>query len=560
MKTRWLLLLAAAVAALHCGRNPNDGTGSSTESITAMLYNPGGTPAASAKVCFYRHGDDPRNNHAVDSTYTDNNGNYSKDLDSGTYNILASLGTNATFQDSIVVIEGDTTKPPPDTLRTLGSISGRIEMQGTDDPRTVFILFMGSNTFTRPVDLAGNFSAANMAKGKYAVTLLTTLDDYDVMDTSFVITAGVDSIIPQPIVMKYTGIPVPKGLRIVYDSMEQIVTLVWDKPTTGTVVQGYNIYRKHQDSAIVLLRGDWRDTVYRDSTGMQDITYEYRVAAIDTNTMEGTRSGAVSITVTSAFAFVKDIRLDSLRNDPIAFVIGPDTTFYVAYRGNSYNSGFVGVFDNSGHNTKIIGAGKFTQLFDVALDLKGNIYTADPDRNRMLKFNNQGDSIAQWQIQGADRILTDALDNLFVLHNYNPYLITKFDSLGNTLATDTAISYISGVAIGPDNKIYVMGTYETYVSFYDNNLSAKNYLPFVLGAAYSALLNIDSHGNFYIIDGNMDYGKISVFDSVGKKIAQWRPGVPFSRIYLAGNKIYVLGNNSAVNMNMEIIRVFSSPF
>ena len=70
-----MLLVAALVpssALLRCGANPpvSGGTETGDSKIASMLYNPDGSPAVSAKVGFYRHGDDPRNNHAVDSTYT----------------------------------------------------------------------------------------------------------------------------------------------------------------------------------------------------------------------------------------------------------------------------------------------------------------------------------------------------------------------------------------------------------------------------------------------------------------------------------------------------------
>jgi hypothetical protein len=550
-RTRRIVLtgLSAAVAVLFCVKcSPVAGTATETENITAMLYNPDGTPAAQAKVCFYRHNDDPRNNHAVDSTYTDNNGNYKKELDTGTYNILATLGTNATFQDSIIVIDGDTTRPPQDTLRSLGSISGKIELQGTDDPRTVFILLMGSNTFTRPTDLLGNFTATNIAKGRYPVTLLTTLDNYDVMDTSFMITAGLDSVIPQPIVMKYTGIPVPKGLRIVYDSMMQIVTLIWDKPTTGIVVQGYNIYRKHQDSAITLLRGDWRDTVYHDSTAMQDIAYEYRVTAIDTNTMEGTRSGAVGITVTSAFAFVKDIQLDSIGNNPSSFVIGPDTSFYVAF------SRSVGVFNKTGQNIKIIGAGKTGNhdIYDFAIDSKEFVYIAC---GYIRKFNTTGDSVALWRIDYPGQILIDAQDNIFMTHGGGARdSITKFDTTGNILAGDTIGSSTGSMAMDYNGRIFMQdcNSYPCRLLVYDNNLASKSYTSFSCSGDLQA---IDSSGNFYSRNGEY----VNVYNNIGAPIGRWKAtnpdGIPFQRLLLSGGRIYILGETGGGK-----IRVFSNPF
>jgi sugar lactone lactonase YvrE len=267
----------------------------------------------------------------------------------------------------------------------------------------------------------------------------------------------------------------------------------------------------------------------------------------------------VSVTVVSGFKLIQSIKLDSLHNDPIALVVASDTTFYIAYRGNNSN-GFVGVFDKTGHNTLIIGNGLFTQLYDVVLDSKGNVYTADPDQNIIRKFSNHGDTISQWQVQRPVRILSDTKDNLFVLYSDNPYLISKFDTSGNRLAIDTAVSVTGGIAVSSDGRIFMNELYTSSILIITNDLSARSYAPFLLGSSYSALLNIDSKGNFYVIDGNNDYGKISVFNSAGEKIAQWCPGITFNKIVFLGKDIYVLGDNAAANAGMDNIRVFSSPF
>src|SRR5271157_1033275 len=227
MKQFRLLPLAVAVVAIQC-MNPNGGTGSSTESrVTAMVYNPGGTPAAHAKVMFYPVNYNPHTGGlgktatvaTVDSTTTDANGNYTATLDSGTYNIIASGGGNLAYQDSITVTKGDTVKPPPDTLKVPGTIQGIIQMQPGDDARTVFILFMGTHTFTMPVDIAGNFTTDNMAAGTYSVRIITTTPNYKVLDTNLNVIAGTVNVLPAPIVLQYTGIPIPEGLKINYDTL-----------------------------------------------------------------------------------------------------------------------------------------------------------------------------------------------------------------------------------------------------------------------------------------------------------------------------------------------------
>jgi hypothetical protein len=315
------LVIIASMLYLTCTTpTGHTGTATETENVAAILYNPHGSPAAHAKVKFYPRNYNPRTGGLgktaastvkIDSTTTDANGNYIAKLDTGTYTILASGDSGLAYQDSITVIKGDTTKPVADTLKPAGSIKGVVQLQPGDDARTVFILFMGTHSFTTPDDAIGNFTAPDLAEGKYRVRILTTLDNYAVMDTSLSAVAGKDSVLPGPIQLRFTGFPVPTGLKIAYDTLKQIVTLTWNRPTTGTKVQGYRVYRKRSDSSdFVKIKGGLTDTVYRDSMGVQDQTYEYRVAVLDTNGTEGVKSVGVSVTIVGCFILVDSINFD----------------------------------------------------------------------------------------------------------------------------------------------------------------------------------------------------------------------------------------------------------
>ena len=99
------------------------------------------------------------------------------------------------------------------------------------------------------------------------------------------VTAGKIDTLSSPIVMQYTGIPVPAGLKIQYDSMKEIVTLVWNRPTTGSPIKGYQVLRKNAAYNVLPAAINAQivtDTTYKDSTGVQDSSYEYYVAAVDT--------------------------------------------------------------------------------------------------------------------------------------------------------------------------------------------------------------------------------------------------------------------------------------
>ena len=178
MKALFFLSLAVAVAVLQCA-NPSAGTGSTTESrVASILYNPGGSPAANATVKFYPINYNPRTSGLgkitakVDSATTDANGGYTAKLDTGAYNILAQGDSGVAYQDSIVVVKDSTVHPAVDTLKAPGSIRGVVRLQPGDDARKVFIIALGTNTFSSPEDAIGNFALSDMAEGKYKVRIM----------------------------------------------------------------------------------------------------------------------------------------------------------------------------------------------------------------------------------------------------------------------------------------------------------------------------------------------------------------------------------------------------
>jgi hypothetical protein len=281
--------LFAVIALLHfnCVNN-SAGTGTETENVTAMLYNPGGTPAAHVKVRFYPIHYNPRTGGlaknlatTVDSATTDAAGNYTVKLDTGTYNVLAASDSGVVYQDSITMGTDSTIHPPSDTLRQPGGLRGRVRLQPGDDARTVFILFMGTNTWGIPDDSIGKFTVRGLAEGTYRVRILSWLDAYVPKDTVLSVTAGRVDSLTHDIVLQYTGIPGPTGLRISYDTLRQTVFLSWDAADTS-LISGYNVYRsiKGQNFSLIT-QTPLPDTVttYRDSTVSVGSTYAYRIVS-----------------------------------------------------------------------------------------------------------------------------------------------------------------------------------------------------------------------------------------------------------------------------------------
>ncbi len=316
--------LAVTLLSLTCTA-PNGGTGSQipNSNVSGIICNPGGTPAANAIVRFYPVGYNPHRGGlgktkalaaaasvaTPDSTKTDAKGHYSAALDSGSYNLLASGDSGQALQDSVATVKG-TIIQLNDTLRPPGSIAGVIDMTGGGNPETVFIIFMGTGSVWLPADTLGNFATGNMAPGNYHVRFLTTTPNYNVLDTTLTVISGKIDTLASPIQLQFNGIPVPQGLKIQYDSNMQVVTLLWNKPTTGSPIIGYEIYRKNAayNALPAAINGQIvTDTVYHDSTGVQDSSYEYYVAAVDTGNGVGGMSGGVIVKITRTYLLLDSV-------------------------------------------------------------------------------------------------------------------------------------------------------------------------------------------------------------------------------------------------------------
>jgi hypothetical protein len=530
------LLLGSLSLLLFVACSRNDIAGNSSQagnpSVTAMVYNPGGSPAAHARVRFYPVHYNPRTGMAkalaavVESTTTDANGNYSAKLDTGAYNVLSASDSGVVYQDSITVVKDSTVHPPADTLKAPGGIRGRVRLQTGDDARTVFIIFMGTSTLSMPDDSIGRFTVANMAGGTYRVRILTTLDAYVPKDTMLSVMAGKTDSLTHDIVLQYTGIPVVTGLTISYDTLKQIVNLSWNKPTTGRAVKGYNIYRMNVDSNTTLATINLHlvtDTVYSDSTGTQDQTYKYSVAVMDTNNTEGVKSATVSVIKVSAYPLITTINLDSSGPGPIALAIAPDATLYVAYRGNG--DGFVGMYDKTGHLLRKVGAGMFTQVFDAAIDSRKNIYVADPDKGRIVKFNASGDSSATWTTNVPTSLAIDVSDIIYAVTSNGQEIIT-FDTAGNRKDSLVAPASNFGLirASHTHQGIWVGDHNSGNIKHYQPNLALIGTLTITQGpiGEPSGLRGVDDSDFCYVSEYQRP---VFVFDAAATLKSWWSPGI-----------------------------------
>ncbi len=227
--------------------------GTSDEVLTgthgsAVIFEPDGkTPAKGAVVKVFKA-------DAVDGQYvshqtTGNVGRYSiKGLPLGTYNIWAEKDSLALFQNKVVIAATDTTLRN-DTLASSSSITGFINIQPQDDPRTVTLQVIGLDKSFSNIDRDGRFTLQNMAEGNYSLLLKSTLPNYTPTKIEIKVDAGKDDTLNYSLPMMFTGIPVVTGIVATYDTVKGSVLLSWNA-TDYRDMQAYLVYRDFYDSVV----------------------------------------------------------------------------------------------------------------------------------------------------------------------------------------------------------------------------------------------------------------------------------------------------------------------
>lgn len=234
----------------------------------------------------------------------------------------------------------------------------------------------------------------------------------------------------------------PRGMVLSYDTLKQIVTLTW-LPNLESDVTGYNVYRKHSDSDFVKINSAiLSDTTFTDSTAVQDETYEYKVAAVDTNDTEGTKSSGDSVSVVSLFAVV-----DSIVN------------------GN-------GTAD-----------GQFGYLVHSAIDSNGNFYIADTKNKWLQKIDSTGQFVLKYpSLQYPRSIAIDNIGEVLYISDSQQQLIIKFSFAGDyirdwqPLKATGGIIYFAGklYAALPDTGIQVYDSVGNELAFYPYQFKRHN--------------------------------------------------------------------------------------
>jgi len=479
--------LLVGMAALLCTRctgptKPDHaGTATETENVVGKLFQPDGkTPAAGVRV-FIRPKKTladtsgtglPKRMAAVDSVVTDTAGRFAFDttLDTGTYVIEAASGNDAVLIDSVAVTSHDSTDSlPPDTLKPAGALKGVIGLSEGGDPRKVFMLAFGIDRFAH-VNADGSFRFAGLAEAKYDLRLISSLDNYGVLDTVGIPVRSADTTNLDTISLPFTGIPTPRGITLSYDTLKQIVTITWSKADTA-LVKGYNVYRRNVDSNTVLTRintSPITDTVYRDSTGIQGQTYEYRLSAVDKNASEGTKSELIETNVAGGFVISDTLLTISGLGFPFSVQIDKHGNYIVANGiGTDVQSTKPAMLERHRSDGLLINSwsipggieGSYTYV-NVAIDDSGDILIATKD-DKVLVFDTSGTALSQFQFPGKICGFLISRDTLFIAdrtaHTISAYTLhgSKLFSWGTAGSGEGQFSTIVSMVSDSIGNIYV---------------------------------------------------------------------------------------------------------
>jgi uncharacterized protein (TIGR03663 family) len=231
---------------------------------------------------------------------------------------------------------------------------------------------------------------------------------------------------------------------------------------------------------------------------------------------------------------------------PAGLAVDGEGNLYVADSGNHR----IQKFDGDGHFLGVLGTagggeGQFNEPWGVAVDSKGNIYVADTWNHRIQKFDSNFRFQKAWgvafvdvgkrepgplELFGPRSVAIDADDNVWVTDTGNKRIL-KFDSDGNFLAQyggpgngPGQFDEPVGIAIAPSGEILVADAWNRRIQRFSPEFEYLGEIPVESwgsqGVADKPYLAVLDDGR--IVASDPANGVVLVFDSEGRQVASWR--------------------------------------
>jgi fibronectin type 3 domain-containing protein len=313
----------------------------------------------------------------------------------------------------------------------------------------------------------------------------------------------------------------PANLQYTYDTLNQQAHLRWNRPDM-TIVRGFTIYRKCLNNGGELFSKignlSVNDTLYTDSTGVQNKFYEYRVASVIKNNRSEVKSEGVNVHIAASFiedtVFSGNIDGMSLLSFPNDIAVAADNDIYIVNQGSSC----IEVFDSSMNCKRSIGKGILDYPLRVSVDEKGMIFAAD--------YNRERDYSSVYVFDTAGTVVDTLLDSIVLndIDAKNGVIYTV--SEGRTIATYS----------------------------YDGNLKKTWQMS---GLSGDKCIVADGTNKIFVSTGLLypDKNKIVVFDSLGNSTeSKLFPFYPHAIAYHQTKQLlYVICGNGAKGSVLHVI-------
>jgi hypothetical protein len=232
--------------------------------------------------------------------YTDNKGRFHADLDDGAYTVVASNGEKYALVNNLAA-GGDDGRDMLVSLQDPGAVKGEIanavELRGSG---SIVVRIMGTDIFT-VVDNDGTFTLDNVPAGD------VTLASYSTSISQFSPIYQNLTVVPDSVrdlksyELDFNGIPIPKGVKVAYDSLKQTVRISWNAIDDYPDFQEYAVLRgvggkaEHDLKQIAYTV----DTVFVDQivfSTLDTVSYEYAVRVNNKLGQYGQYYGIFSVT------------------------------------------------------------------------------------------------------------------------------------------------------------------------------------------------------------------------------------------------------------------------
>ncbi len=384
-----LLLFTVMCLWIDCSvgdpQSNNNPPGSGTETVGGILVDSTGTPVSEAAV--HVRPVDPSSTILYHG-FTDDTGAYEIDsVKQGVYNLFGFTSDTSLLvkRDSIVKQDQISLNLGVDTMVAPGGLFGRVLLDSVS--KAGVKIYVHGYSYVAHTNDSGYYKMENVYPGIY--TLGYSYIGYrEERDTGVVVLpATIDTLPTKHLVLDTINAPpAPKNLRLTYDTLSGVATLVWD-PVPVADLNHYKVY--HDSAGTPVLLGTAKQNLFVDSifSNLLDTSsYErvYQVVAVDNGNNASLYSNPLDLValsptllrtyftfakvhdtlvngqeVTLALSYTNKTRLntrilwycgnplDTVRIDTISDKSGTDTLVY-AWQDSGYHTVRVEALDNGG--------------------------------------------------------------------------------------------------------------------------------------------------------------------------------------------------------------------